>query len=367
MRVTGLDWTAFRLPFREPFHTAGGSFSHREGLLLRLTTDAGVEGLGEASPHPALGDQALTDVLNALVRLGPRLLATDLNDIESLISTGLPPALACGLDTAACDVLARSRGLSVAQHLSGQPAKIVAVNAVVSAETVADAATQAMAAIGDGFRCVKLKVGMAHSPAAEAERVATVRRVIGRDTQLRLDANGAWSRDQAISTIQALTEFDLEFVEQPVAAADLPAMAAVRAAVSVPIASDEAVTDRESARRVLAAGAADILVVKPMVEGGLRPARHIIELAAAAGAEAIVTTTIDSGVGIAAALHLAATLPPGSRACGLATGNLLSGDLVRNLHAAQYGRMQLPDGPGLGIELDDKRLARSAVGQGVLA
>ena len=104
MKVIGLTWTAFRLPFREAFHTAGGSLTQRQGLLLRLATDAGFEGLGEASPHPALGPLALRDVQEALERLGPRLLETEVADIESL-NVDIPPALACALDVAACDAL----------------------------------------------------------------------------------------------------------------------------------------------------------------------------------------------------------------------------------------------------------------------
>ncbi len=109
---------------------------------------------------------------------------------------------------------------------------------------------------------------------------------------------------------------------------------------------------------MLERGAASVLVVKPMVVGGLRPARRIVELAEEAGVGTIVTTTIDAGVGVAAALHLAATLPEGSPACGLATGSLLADDLIVRPLAVRDGSMLLPDGPGLGVELDEAKLAR---------
>ncbi len=188
--------------------------------------------------------------------------------------------------------------------------------------------------------------------------MAAVREALGPEIKLRIDANGAWSEEQAVRAVRELERFDLEMVEQPVAAGDLRGLARVRAAVGVPIAADEDVTDLEAAERVLEAGAADVLIVKPMVVGGLRPARRIIELAAAAGAEAVVTTTIDAGIGTAAALHLAATLPPGGPACGLATGSLLAADLITPPLVARCGRMELPEGPGLGVELDEGQLAR---------
>ncbi len=188
--------------------------------------------------------------------------------------------------------------------------------------------------------------------------MAAVRRALGPEVRLRIDANGAWRAEEAVSIIQALEEYGLEMVEQPVPAAEVEGMARVRAAVGVPIAADEAVTDLEAARRLLECGAADVLVVKAMVVGGPRPARRIAELAAAAGAAVVVTTSIDAGIGTAAALHLAATLPPDGPACGLATASLLVADIITRPLLAQGGRLELPQGPGLGIVLDEGKLAR---------
>jgi O-succinylbenzoate synthase len=105
-------------------------------------------------------------------------------------------------------------------------------------------------------------------------------------------------------------------------------MKRVQEAVSTPIAADEDLTDLDAARRILQTGAAQVLILKPMMVGGLQPARQIMKLAQAAGAAVVVTTTLDAGVGTAAALHLAATLPQESPACGLATGTLLTSDLL---------------------------------------
>ena len=359
MKVTGLSWTAFRLPLRTVFRTAGGELAYREGLVLRLATDAGVVGLGEASPHPALGAAAVREVEEALEGLAPRLLGAGLEGLEGLGSK-VPPALACAIDVAACDALARAQDVSVARLLGQDVPRHVGVpvNATIGAETDAGAVAQAAAARKAGFACVKLKVGMGRSIEEERRRLATVREALGAEVSLRIDANGAWRPDEAVSVIEALAAYDLAMVEQPVAKGDLGGMARVRAMVDVPIAADEDVTSVESARRVLEAGAADVLVVKPMVVGGLRPALRVLEEAAAAGASVVVTTTIDAGIGTAAALHLAATLPPSAPACGLATGSLLVADLIARPLATRGGRMALPDGPGLGVALDEEELAR---------
>lgn len=360
MRVRGLSWTTFRLPLRAPFRAATGEVTERHGLVLRLLTDAGITGLGEASPHPALGDGDLGEVEAALEALAPRLIGTDVACLDALCAN-LPAALACAIDTAACDTLARARGVSVAGLLSQRVRAEVPVNATIGAGPADEAAQQASAARRAGFRCVKLKVGLAGDVDEERERVAAVREALGRQIALRLDANGAWDADWAVRTIRALEPYDLEFVEQPVPAGDLDSLGRVQQAVSTPIAADEAITGLETTRRLLELGAACVIVVKPMVVGGLRPARRIIELAAEASVSAVVTTTIDAGIGVAAALHLAATCPPDSPACGLATGPLLLTDVVAQPLVACAGVMTLPQGPGLGVALDEEALARYAV------
>ncbi len=355
MNVTGLSWQTFRIPLRAPFRAANSIMTHREGLLLRLTTASGLVGLGEASPHPAAGPGAAQELDDVLTRVGPQLLGSD---VECLADVAVPAPLACAFDTAALDLLAQERGISVAALLSKRPQASVAVNATVGSEADDEAAAQARAAREAGFTCVKLKVGMEGSIEAEGRRVAGVREALGSDMQLRLDTNGAWSVEQAISTIEALEEFDLEFIEQPVSAGDLEGLRRVREAVRTPIAADESITSLDAAQRVLELKAAQVLVVKPMVVGGLRPAMQIADAAREAGVATVITTTIDAGVGTAAALHLAAALPEGGPACGLATGSLLAGDVVREPLPVRDGRMAVPRSPGLGVELDENSLGQ---------
>ena len=145
---------------------------------------------------------------------------------------------------------------------------------------------------------------------------------------------------------------------------DVEGLRLVREPVGVPIAADEAVTTVAAAQRITDCEAADVLVVKPMLVGGMTPARRIIELAERAGSGALVTTTIDGGVGIAAALHLAATLGDNPLACGLATAGMLESTLVSGLPPATDGTMIVPSAPGLGIALDHSQLQRWQHGDG---
>lgn len=355
MRVAGLSWIRFRLPFRAPLVTARGAFRHRCGLLLRLSTDAGITGLGEASPHPALSNVAQLE--KRLAALAPRLKGTAVTDLEAPDLGGrlrLHPALACALETAALDAQARARGVPLAALLRPDHRWSVPVNATIAPDSPASAAAQAAAARAAGFACVKMKVGAAPNPDEERRRVAAARAALGPHIALRLDANGAWELNAAMSIIPRLAEMGLELVEQPLPPGDPAAMAHLRRSVPVPIAADEDLTDERAALRLLEVGAADALVLKPMVLGGLRPALRIAHLAAAAHVSAIVTTTIDAAVGTTAALHLAAALGDDAPACGLATSSLLAADIVAHPIAAAAGRMALLPQAGLGLVLEPR-------------
>lgn len=361
MKVRGLNWTAFRLPFHRQFVTAGSALAYREGLILRLETDTGIVGLGEAAPLPRGEKSPLHSMLALLQGAKATLIGKQLEEIEVKLSwvgedRWALAAVQCALDVAICDAQAKAADISVARLLTPHVNRSVAVNAIISAPSTDEAAKAAQQARDAGFRCIKLKVGMAHSIAEECARVAAVRSAVGSQTQLRLDANGAWEVQQAIRMIQVLEKYDLEFIEQPVTPGNLEGMKCVRETVRTPIAIDEDITDLDTASHALQLGAAQILVLKPMVIGGLRPARQIAELAQASNAAVVVTTTLDAGVGVAAALHLAATLPQPHLACGLATGPLLFSDLLARPLPVREGQMSLPESPGLGITLDEAEL-----------
>jgi o-succinylbenzoate synthase len=343
--------------------TAIGALTQREGLLLQLVTEGGRLGLGEAAPPPE-GLGAANALSRIVADLAPTLIG---RNIAGLPAPRLPEACApdvagalrAAVDAAVCDLLAQEQGLSVARLLSGAAGESVAVNALVTAVSNAPALARAVAEAG--FGAVKLKVGMMN-PESERRFVASVREAIGPDVKLRLDANGAWTAPQAVETLRVLEPYDIEYVEQPTRAGDIETLGRVQRAVSVDIAADEDVTDPAAAQRILDAGAARLLILKPQRLGGLRACRPIIDTATAAGVRCVVTTSIDTGIGTAAALHLAAALG-GPYAHGLATLDLLEDDLILDPGLPiENGRMRLPGGPGLGVTLDEAALARYADG-----
>ncbi len=356
MKIAVLRWTPYAIPFRRPLATSHRRWDAREGIILEIETEAGLVGLSDAAPLPEFRTADVAACLRVLDDVAPQLAGGGVIDAMCAFDATMPDAalapLRCAIESACLDIEARSAGTSVAALLARAPAEAVSVNAIAADE--GDAAS----AVADGYRCIKLKVGAA-TAADDLARVKAVRRAVGPEAALRLDANGAWNESEAIAFLRAVAAYDIEFVEQPIAAGDLGALRRLRAAAGVAIAVDEDVTSVEGARRVVEAGAADVLIVKPAVVGGLRRAVEIVEMARAAGLDAVVTSAMESGVGVAATLHVAAAAQS-RRACGLGTLELLADDLVSGGLPIVDGAMALPTGPGLGVPLDAAALARYA-------
>ena len=212
---------------------------------------------------------------------------------------------------------------------SGWPAPVrdrVPVNVTVPA-VGPERAREIVAA--SGCRTAKVKVADAavkdrgQSDAGDIARVEAVRDALGPGGKIRVDANGGWEVDQAKRILRQLARFGLEYAEQP--CATLEAMAELRRHVDIPLAADESIRRAEDPLRVRAAGAADIVVLKVQPLGGVRAALRVAE---ACGLPVVVSSAIDTSVGLAAGVALAAALPELPYACGLATMSLLTGDVT---------------------------------------
>ncbi len=218
-----------------------------------------------------------------------------------------------------------------------QPAPLrseICVNATVPAVPAAEVAD--MLARFDGCRTVKVKVAeRGQRLADDVARVRAVREALGPEGRIRIDANGAWNLDEAEHALHALAEFDLEYVEQPCAILD--ELAELRRRVrymGIPIAADESVRKAADPLAVARAGAADLLIVKTQPLGGVRRA---LEIVAEAGLPAVVSSALETSVGLAMGAALAAALPGLEEDCGLGTASLLAADVTSTPLRAHAG------------------------------
>jgi len=254
--------------------------------------------------------------------------------------------------------------LSSAGSVETNPAAAVPVNTVVDMDTVAEVGDAVRAAVAAGFQAVKIKVG--GDPVGDAARVAAAREAGGRELEIRADANRSWSEPDALEFFAAVQPFGLALCEEPLAVATghFRALARVRSHTTVPIAVDESCQSSEQLQRAIFEGAAAWVVVKPMVTG-LAEALRMLRMAADHDLRVVVTTTFDTGVATALSAHIASLISPPIPACGLATLDHLDHPLVADPPSIERGRMIVPRGDGLGVELDDDAVDRYAVGPAI--
>jgi L-alanine-DL-glutamate epimerase-like enolase superfamily enzyme len=325
---------------RSPLRTAYGDVHERGAYILALTGADGITGHGEAAPLEAYDGVPLDIVGQALERYA-EILSDDRgrNGAELLDAcrdvADLPQALAA-VDLALWDAAGQRAGQPVSALLTDGPLDHVPVNATIGATDRAGAAEAAASAAELGFECVKVKVGVGD----DAARVAAVRRAVGDQVAIRIDANGAWSVEEAVDAIDVLARSGLELVEEPVSG--IVELRAVRERVPVRIAMDETAGEHGA----IASGAADAVCLKISRAGGISALLAQAALVRATGAEVYLASTIDGPLGIAAAAHCAAALRV-DLPCGLATLGLLQGDIAGGHLAVHHGRLRVPSGPGL--------------------
>ena len=363
-----------RIPFRRPFQTAHGSWREREAWIIRIADGDGRVGLGEAVLEPRAGAAAgdAAGLLASLVReTATRASAGSLPRRAELERHGVAgAALNAAIESALLDLDCLPLPARIASDGPG-----VGVNATVASLHAAAGAVAALAAVEAGFTTLKVKAGDEPDTAALVDRVRAIRAAVGPAVRLRLDVNGAWDMATAEARLVAITGYDIEYVEQPLTAGDVDALATLRRRVRVPVAADESASSVAAVRALLAAQAVDLLVVKLARVGGLAAAAEIAEAAAERGVPVVMSTLFETGIGIAAALHAAAILPdvrlrgastPPDH--GLATASLLEHDLLERSLVVDRGRMRTAGGGvggrgggelgGLGIMLERQALDR---------
>jgi L-alanine-DL-glutamate epimerase-like enolase superfamily enzyme len=332
-----------RLAIEPALETAAGAVGERELFLLRLEDDEGNFGWGEAAPLEHYDGVSGRECLDALERQvealeacppgssGPQVLEAARQGSE------LPQALAA-VDLAMWDLAGRREGRPVLELLTDRRPRQVEVNAVIGAGDPAASATEARAAVDRGFSCVKVKVGDADG----VERVRAVREAIGDGPAIRVDANGAWTVQEAVRQLNAMATAGIELAEEPVHGVE--ALRDLRGLVSVPVAADETTAEPGA----LGGDVADAVCLKVSAAGGIAPLLAQAELARSGGSLVYLASTLDGPLGIAAGVHCAAALGV-SLPCGLATLDRFP-ELDPGVLEPAGGAIAVPTAPGLGVE-----------------
>ncbi|MEK7764640.1 MAG: dipeptide epimerase, partial [bacterium] len=361
MKIVAAEVFPVRVPKRTPFALAYATRTAARSVLVRLSSDDGHEGWGEAVPVREVTGERYPDVVEALRRVAAeRLPGTDPFDREALrlmLRRDLSslPSARNAVHSALVDLLGRALGRP-ARVLLGAARDRLPARASLGLGDLAATLAAARAHLGAGIGTLKLKV--AGDPAQEAARVRAVRRELGPAVRLSLDANQAFDRAQALAFVHALDGVNVEFLEQPVPADDLGGLAEVARLGAVPIMADEAVRGPETLLPLLALRAVPLINVKLQKCGGPSEAEVMIRMAEAAGVGVMIGCMIETRIGISAGLAVALGLA-NVKHIDLDGAFDLEDDMVSSGGARIEGGDQLMnDVPGLGLELDAAKLAR---------
>lgn len=340
----------------------GGMHAVSPFLLVKIHTDEGLTGLGEVSCTPRWsGEDSITAAHFIETIFAPLLTGRDARDIE-LLTGRMQQALfghpftKAALEMALWDILGKSVGLPVYRLLGGPVREFVPTKWSISGVEPARAAKIAEWAIEQGFRTMKVKVGIDREQ--DIDRVRAVRETVGASVRLGIDANGAWAPAEAVRMIRRLCAFDIYFAEQPVPPGDVTWMADVRSQVEVPIIADESVYTVQDALSLVRAQAADVFSIYVGKAGGIGPARKIAAIAEAAGLACTIGSNLEMGVGTAAMIHLAmATTALGTAEypCDIIGPFFYTQELLREPLPLRGGEARPLAGSGLGVELLQER------------
>jgi len=365
MRITALKTTVVAIPFTGAEKWAWGGRGGLANVILEVETDEGLTGLGEAGGYPT------PDIVVAVIRsLEGLVVGENPFHIERILkrmyaiggwhhvrasSTGI-----AAIEVACWDIVGKACRQPLVNLFGGPVRDRVEYMYYLVRKPAPQLAADAREAVRRGFRTLYLKVG-GNRPEEDIELVAAIREGAGPHALIRVDANEAWSSGAAIRIIRELERYKLELVEQPVSARNLTEMAYVRGRIETPVLANEASWTRNDALDVIRHNAADVVSVDFQMDGGLLNMKRSAGLCEIAGLPVLKHSLGELGIATYAALHVIASTPNFLHA-NQAYASFLADDVIQGTGPLPYrdGCLEIPQGPGIGVELDRDKLARYA-------
>lgn len=330
MRIAAAETVPYRLRLTRSVVWGGQAYETREGVLLRLVDGDGREGWGDAAPLPGFSSETPDEAADALRPIGEALVGREVEPADAvrpdapihtaLDAAGLPSSVRFAVDLALADLAAQALGRTLPQALHPDPAVALPLNGLLMGERE-DVAAQAREMARAGYAAVKLKTGR-QSVAADVEAVRAVREALGPRVALRLDANRAWSADEAAEFAAGVADVWIDYVEEPLA--DPAGLPELWLDTGLPIALDE--TLQAPGGEAMLRGWARAVVLKPTLVGGLVATLRLAAAARAVGVRVVLSAAFESGVGLRGVAALAAAT--GAEPAGLDTYRWLAEDVT---------------------------------------
>lgn len=311
MRIKDIEVGIIEVPLRKPFKTALRTVESVRDIVVRVATDTGHIGYGEAAPTAVITGDTLGSMRCAIEDyIRPQLIGLEISNMEEIMlridnSIVKNTSAKAAVDIAIYDLFAQMNKSPLYKLLGGYKKEII-TDLTISVNSPEEMAEDSLAAVKRGYKTLKIKVGK--NSKMDMKRIQAIRDAIGYDIELRLDANQGWNPKEAIILLRQMEDkgFNIELVEQPVKAHDLEGLKYVTDNVNIPILADESVFSPLDAAKIIQNRAADLVNIKLMKTGGIHNALKICSLAEVYGVECMIGCMLESKLSVSAAVHLAA-------------------------------------------------------------
>jgi L-alanine-DL-glutamate epimerase-like enolase superfamily enzyme len=379
MKITKIECIPVSIPFVKPIVMSGGPAKQADSVILKIHTDEGITGISESGDTSLwyMGESQDSIMYNIAHIFGPQiLLGENPFNIETIVAKMDKAARAnnqskATVDYALHDLMGKALGVPVYKLLGGLSNEKLALAFVMSSGSAEAVGTEGKALVKAGFRGLKLKVG-AHTPDEDIEMIGALRAAVGNKVKVMIDANGGWMYHQALYVLQRVAKYDIFVAEQPVPWWDIDSLARLRRKVDVPIFPDESAAEANDLIKIIEKEAADGFFLKVPKAGGILKSRRWVAIAQSANLPVMCGCMVNSGLGSAAeAAFLGATAWMGKiEQESIGPLNLynvydtvsgpLPNDLAMKAPRYENGYLYPPDGPGLGVELNEASVKKLA-------
>lgn len=354
MRITDIRIGEISVPLRTPFKTALRTVNSVEDIIVEIHTDTGNIGYGEAPPTGVITGDTKGAIIGAInEHIKKAIIGLDIENFEELMikldkAVIKNTSAKAAVDIALYDLYGQLYNAPIYKLLGGYRKEII-TDVTISVNSPEEMAKDSLDAIRRGFETLKIKVGK--ESLVDIERMKAIRKAVGYDVKLRIDANQGWKPKEAVKALRKMEDegLDIEFCEQPVTAHDIDGLKYVTDNVSIPVLADESVFSPEDALTILQRRAADFINIKLMKTGGIHNALKICSAAEVYGVECMIGCMLEAKVSVNAAVHLAA-------AKSIITKIDLDGPVLCSEDPVEGGaifdeyRITLNDAPGFGIK-----------------
>ena len=372
MKITSIECIPLSIHFVKPMVMSGGAAVCSNAVLLKIHTDEGITGISETGDTSLwyMGESQDSILYNIVNIFGPQiLLGEDPFNIEKIVArmdkaVKLNNQSKAVVDYALHDIMGKALGVPVYKLLGGLCNEKIPLGFVMSSGTADAVAEEGLSLVKAGFKCLKLKVG-AHAIEEDVEMVGELRKAVGPDIKIMIDANGGWHYHQALRMLQKAAKYDIYIAEQPVPYWDMDGMARLRRKVEMPVFADEAAKELNDLIKLTQREAVDGFFLKVPKAGGILKSRKWVAIAQSLGLTVMCGCMIDTGLGAAASAHFLAATEWMGRIEQEAIGPLnlynvpdtvskpITNDLAVKVPRYENGYLYPPDGPGMGVELNE--------------